>query len=83
MLQYLQDLLSSYEKWAVPTQPDQLRTAIASNLMDLWPLVTAGSCEGKVTLLMGHCHLVVRLLQDPDEDVRVAMANAVAKFLQG
>ena len=82
-LQYLQGLLASYEEWAVPTQPDQLRAAIASSLMDLWLLVVPGSCEGKTALLMSHCRLVVRLLQDPDEDVRTAMANAVAKFLQG
>lgn len=81
--QCLESLLRSYKDLTVPTHPDQLRVAIAASLLELWPQLIARSGEGEVTMLIDCCHLVVSLLQDPDADVRIEMANAVARLLQG
>ena len=84
-LQYLAGLLESYEKLAVPTQASQLRLAIASHMLELWPLVVPKRDEEEdvVMVIIQYCQLVVGVLQDPDCDVRVGMANAVARLLRG
>ena len=79
LLQHLTALFGFLEKLSVPTHPYQIREAIASSLLKLWPLV----------LLSGHddiakcCRLVLGLLQDSDGDVRREMAAAVSELLAG
>lgn len=75
---------------ATPTQPYQLRVAMARDCLYLWPVVmvrSGGEEEEAVSsseqLLGRLCQLMVSLLQDTDGDVREEMAKTVTELLSG
>lgn len=78
-MQHLADLLGWLERLTAQTQPFQIREAIASHLLDLWPLVLLAGPERVAQC----CRLTVGLLQDADADVRWEMAAAVSRLLAG
>lgn len=78
-LQVLSRLLHHFEVLTAPTEPYQVREAIASCLLGVWPpSLTAGHDEAVLC-----CRLVMQLLQDADTDVREEMARAVSQQLEG
>ena len=83
-IQYLPGWLSHFEKCCVPTQPFEIRIAIANTLSQLLPVLKQLSPSNQAEqLLKLFCKLVVTVLQDSDSDVRLSMATEVAKLLPG
>ncbi len=73
---------------SVPTQALEIRLAISTSVLRLWPVALGDGGGGddsgdalKETLLC--CKVVVALLQDTGGDVRVSMASVVADILRG
>ena len=58
-----------------PTQPVELRIAVARSLLELWNVVH------ETVDITVYCKLVVDLLQDADVDVREEMAESVAAII--
>ena len=58
-----------------PTQPVELRIAVARSLLKLWNVVH------ETVDITVYCKLVVDLLQDADVDVREEMAESVAAII--
>ena len=73
--------MSHLEGVCIPTQPYEIRVAVARELAQLW-LAILSSSNGK-EVVPTCCQLVLNLLQDSDIDVRTHMAISVAKILPG
>jgi hypothetical protein len=74
--------VSHLEAVCVPTQPYEIRVAVARELAQLWSAIL-GSPNGKKEVVPTCCQLVLNLLQDSDIDVRTRMAVSIAKTLPG
>ena len=72
-------LLTAFQQLVPPTQPYQVRQAVAAGLTRLWPLAMEEEAGGSSLALS--CRLVVQLLQDTDCEVREEMALAVSALL--
>ena len=73
--------MSHLEAVCVPTQPYEIRVAVARELAQLWSAILSSSSKKEV--ISTCCQLVLNLLQDSDIDVRTHMAVSVAKILPG
>lgn len=73
--------MSHLEAVCVPTQPYEIRVAVASELAQLWSTIL--SSPSKKEVIPTCSQLVLNLLQDSDIDVRTHMAVSVAKILPG
>ena len=73
--------MSHLEAVCVPTQPYEIRVAVARELAQFWSVIIS-SPNGK-EVVPTCCQLVLNLLQDSDVDVRTHMAISVAKILPG
>ena len=73
--------MSHLEAICIPTQPYEIRVAVASELPRLWSAILSSSHVREVVHTC--CQLVLNLLQDSDIDVRSCMAVSVAKMLPG
>ena len=73
--------MSHLEAVCVPTQPYEIRVAVARELAPLWSAILSSS--NKKEVVPTTCQLVLNLLQDSDIDVRTHTAISVAKILPG
>ena len=77
-MQYLSEWISHLRAVSVPTQPFEIRIAVAEQLNILWDLALLSPPS-----LSALSMLIVTLLQDSDQDVRTQAAAAVTKILPG
>ena len=80
-LQYLRGLVLHLEAICIPTQPYEIRVAVAREVPQVWSAILDSSCKTEV--IPPCCRLVVNLLQDSDIDVRTNTAISVARMLPG
>ena len=80
-MQYLRGLVSHLEAICIPTQPYEIRVAVAKELPHLWSAILSSSHRKEVIPIC--CQLMLNLLQDSDIDVRTHMAISVVKILPG
>lgn len=80
-VQYLRGLVAHWEGICIPTQPCEVREAVAQDVPRVWSASLRSSCREEV--IPACCQLVVNLLQDSDVDVRICVATSVPKLLPG
>lgn len=73
--------MSHLEAVCVPTQPYEIRVAVARELARLWSAIL--NLSDGMEVVPTCSQLVLNLLQDSDVDVRTNMAVSVAKILPG
>ena len=73
--------MSHWEAICIPTQPYEIRVAVARELPCMWSAILSSPHRNDV--IPTCCQLVLNLLQDSDIDVRTHMAVSVAKILPG
>ena len=73
--------MTHLEAICIPTQPYEIREAVAQELPHLWSACFKSYCEKELVPVSSR--LAFNLLQDSDIDVRMCAASSVAKLLPG